>query len=296
MTIASVDDVSRTLQQGADGVWYAPDDRDVSYPAAGHSNCLAVEEGSFWFHHRNEAIRTLVEAIPPPEGVVLDVGGGNGFVSLMLEATGLEVILIEPGATGVRNARDRGVSNVVCATTQSAGIREGSVAAVGLFDVIEHIEDDHGFLQHIGSLLQPDGLVYATVPAYQLLWSNEDESAGHHRRYSRREISDAFDRAGFEVEFASYFFRPLPLPVFCVRTLPHRLRSIFRRTSAAPPQPNEPAGPQTPSTSSVSRSHAVGGGIVARTIRRILRPEIEHISSQSPMRVGGSVLVAARRH
>lgn len=293
MTTASVDEISDSLEQGEDGIWYADCLRDVSYPETGHSNCLAVEEGSFWFQHRNEAIGTLIRRIPPPNGVLLDVGGGNGFVSAMLEANGLDVVLIEPGTTGANNAHTRGVTNVICATTQTAEIHEMSLAAVGLFDVIEHIEDDHGFLEHIARLLQPNGLVYATVPAYQFLWSNDDERAGHYRRYSRKQISDVFERAGLTVEFTSYFFRPLPIPVFFVRALPHKLRSLLRRV-----QPN-PLGDvvedDAPSTGLAARSHAASGGFVAKTIRKVLRPEIANISSQSPMRFGGSVLVAARR-
>jgi hypothetical protein len=50
----------------------------VSYPEAGNDECLAIEETSFWFLHRNRAILELLQAFPPPPGPLLDAGGGNG--------------------------------------------------------------------------------------------------------------------------------------------------------------------------------------------------------------------------
>ena len=38
--------------------------------------------------------------------------------------------------------------------------------AVGLFDVIEHIEDDEGAIRQIHKLLQQEGCLVLTVPAH----------------------------------------------------------------------------------------------------------------------------------
>ena len=286
MNNVNVQALTTGLRLREDGIWYATDDDPVSYPESGHAALVEVEEGSFWFNHRNNAIAALVGAFPPPPGgVMLDVGGGNGYVSVALASHGHDVVVVEPGRTGARNAKERGIDNVVCATTRSANVLPGSVAAIGLFDVIEHIDDDAEFIAHIASLLQKGGTLYATVPAYQLLWSNDDERAGHFRRHSIRSMRDLLTEGGFEIEFITHLFRPLPLPVLLFRSLPYRLRSLAGAKTSRP---------TAAATANTARSHATGGGVISRFTSTVLAPEIRNIRSASPMRFGGSILVAAR--
>src|SRR4030095_9935198 len=61
----------------------------------------------------------------------------------------------------------------------------GTFDLVLLLDVIEHVEDDAGFLD--GSIvphLAPGGVLIVSVPAYQGLYSSHDDALAHHRRYS----------------------------------------------------------------------------------------------------------------
>lgn len=272
--------IAHGLRRDSDGIWYAGESSSVSYPADGNDVCFAVEEGSFWFGHRNRCITSLVTAFPPPaSGTIFDVGGGNGFVALGLHRAGFEVVLVEPGRAGCLNARQRGLPHVVCATTETAGFARGSLPAIGLFDVVEHLEDDTVFLRSMRELLQPGGRVYLSVPAYRWLWSGEDVAAGHFRRYTRGGLVRRLAAAGFEVEFASYFFRWLPLPIFLLRTVPHALR--LTRAHAE--------------TAEVARDHLAGGGPWSRRIERWLAPEVERIAKRRPMAFGGSCLVAARK-
>mgnify|MGYP007131759322 CR=1 FL=1 len=62
------------------GIWFAERAAPVSYPAHGNATCLAVEDTSFWFRHRNRCILEFVHRYRP-DGPLLDIGGGNGFVS-----------------------------------------------------------------------------------------------------------------------------------------------------------------------------------------------------------------------
>ncbi len=78
-------------------------------------------------------------------------------------------------------------------------------------------------LRTLRGLLQPGGRLYLTVPAYAWLWSGEDELAGHHRRYTRRGLGRVVEAAGLTVEYATYVFWPLPLPILLLRALPARL-------------------------------------------------------------------------
>jgi SAM-dependent methyltransferase len=270
--------ISSGLQLSDDGIWYSSESQAISYPADGHDCCFAIEEASFWFRHRNSCIVAALSAFPPPnQDTIFDIGGGNGFVSLGLSNAGFDVALVEPGRVGAANAKRRGIRTVICATTEAARFTQRSLSAIGLFDVIEHIEGDISFLQSIRALMKPGGLLYATVPAFPWLWSEEDVQAGHFRRYTLREVSDRFQVAGFELLFSSYFFRPLPIPIFLLRTLPYKL-GLFKKRGTS---------------KTVSRDHAVRTGLLSRIVNAALKPEVDNLRGKRVMSFGGSCLVVA---
>lgn len=214
--------ISMNLEESADGLWRARHSSAVSYPDWGNAACFQVEDSSFWFQHRNACILEAVKLFPPG-GPVFDIGGGNGYVAKGLQNAGLEVVLVEPGITGARNAQQRGIHTVICATVQDAGFVQQSLAAIGLFDVLEHIEKEKEFLAELREFLIPGGKIYLTVPAYNLLWSREDIDAGHQRRYSRQALRNALLSAGFRIDFLTGFFRFLPPAILLGRVLPYRL-------------------------------------------------------------------------
>lgn len=277
--MADIASISSGLHLGEDGIWHGAGREAVSYPADGNAACFGIEDRSFWFRHRNECIATVVRNFPPEAGeAIFDIGGGNGYVAAGLMKAGFDVVLIEPGPSGAANARKRGVKDVICATTETANFRPHSLGAIGLFDVVEHVEDDAAFLGSMRALLKTGGRLYATVPAYASLWSDEDEHAGHFRRYTVGSFCAALRTAGFAVEFSSYIFRPLPLPILLGRALPYRLRGT------------KPAG----TAREEGGDHKVQGGLATRVLESVLQTEIANLANRRPMRFGGSCLVAAR--
>lgn len=273
-------DLARGLSQGTDGIWRSPQARTVSYPAGGHGTCFEVEDHSFWFRHRNGCILDLLIRHPPPDGAaILEIGGGNGAVAWALAKAGYDVALLEPGAEGAKNAHARGLRTVMCATLEDADFPRGSLKAVGLFDVIEHIEDDAGFLSLVHDRLQQGGRLYATVPSFPWLWSAEDIEAGHFRRYTRRTISLVLEQAGFEVAEAGYFFWPLLAPLFLVRSLAYRLGL------ASPGQ----------AATHAARDHGTEGGFAVSVIARLLENERNRLAKGRQSPFGTSCLIAATR-
>ena len=187
---------------------------NISYPDHGNQRCMDVEETSFWFKHRNNCILSAMHQYPPP-GLIIDIGGGNGVVSNAIKNVGMSSVVLEPGPDGAMNAKARGLDPIIVSTLQDAGFLPESIHAAGLFDVLEHIDNDIAFLEDLEKLLIPGGRVFLTVPAYNILHSNEDDEAGHFRRYTKKSLSRCMKAAGLEVEYTSYFFSILPLPIFC---------------------------------------------------------------------------------
>jgi SAM-dependent methyltransferase len=261
-----------------DDIWFALRKSKVSYPDEGNEKCFQIEENSFWFRHRNNCILEVVKQFPPA-GIFYDVGGGNGFVSAALEKNGIKTVLVEPGKKGVLNARKRGLRNIICASLEESGFKPATLPAVGLFDVIEHIEDDKTFLKRIFDLLVKDGRIYITAPAFSFLWSKEDEDAGHFRRYTVKSLSALLKEIGYHVEYVTYIFSLLPAPVFLFRSLPYRL-GLTKKTGMD--KVNEYYHPRST-------------GIAAKLLGKSWNPELGRIRNRKGIPVGGSCLVAASR-
>jgi SAM-dependent methyltransferase len=249
----------------------------LSYPEDDNAVCFQVEDVSPWFRHRNDCIAAAVKRFPP-SGAIVDVGGGNGYVARRLIDEGFETIVVEPGPAGALNARTgRGIGTVICATLEDAGFEKSSVAAVGLFDVLEHIEDDRAMVERLRGVLRPGGLAYLTVPSPPWLYSIKDVDARHFRRYSLRGLNEVFGPA-FQVEFATYFFSALTLPTLLLRALPYRLGLAKPRTS------------QSYAAEHARASQATGGPMAW-----ILARELAAIRAGRARMIGTSCLLVARK-
>ncbi len=206
-----------------EGIYYSKENKPLSYPEEGNDICYQLEENSFWFRHRNNCIKELVKSFHVEDEAFFDVGGGNGFVAKGLQDIDIQSVLLEPGINGVQNAKKRGVDTVICSTIEDLKLSQPSMPSVGLFDVIEHIEDDHGFLNTIHKNLGPSGKVFITVPAYKFLWATDDLAAGHYRRYTLDSLHKTLESCSFRVVYSSYLFSFLPLPIFIFRSIPSKL-------------------------------------------------------------------------
>ncbi|MGH2612802.1 MAG: class I SAM-dependent methyltransferase [Rhabdochlamydiaceae bacterium] len=275
----NIEKYTNELELNRDGILYSPINSRVSFPDEGNENCFEVEDTSFWFKHRNNCIIAAIKNHPPAlNEEIFDVGGGNGFVSRGIQESGFPVVLVEPGKNGAKNAKKRGIKNIICSTLQDAKFKKSSLSAVGAFDVVEHIENDVEFLREINQILVPSGKLYITVPAYQFLWSFDDEFGGHHRRYTISNFTHKLCDSGFEVEFATYFFRFLPLPILLLKTIPHK----FGIKSMVTPE-------------KVQNDHSLSNSFVQKIIQKFLRREISNIENEKRMSFGGSCLIVARK-
>ena len=262
------------LVKHADGMWVTQEQRGVSYPDEGNAACFQVEDRSFWFAHRNRCIQAVVERLPP-DGMFVDVGGGNGFVAKALVDAGLDVTLVEPGPTGARNARRRGVESVVCGTFEQAHFPKRSLGGIGVFDVIEHVEDDVAFVRTLCESLRPAGRLFVTVPAFGALWSDDDTAAGHYRRYSPETLRQTLESAGLRVELMTCLFLFLPLPVFIFRRIPSLLG--IRRTESE----------------HAAKEHQASNAMVRSLLGAALDYELRALNRGQTFRFGGSVLAVA---
>lgn len=275
--VVDLPSLAPALRRGDDGIWYPPSHSGLDYPDEGNAFCFQVEDHSFWFRYRNRMLVEMVRRFPP-RGPIFDIGGGNGFVTRGLRQAGFAAVVVEPGPVGARNAAARGLAPVVCATLDDAGFLPGSLPAVGLFDVLEHLPDDRAVLESLARLVPLGGRLYLTVPAFSWLWSDDDDLAGHHRRYTRRRLRRVVEAAGFAVDTNTYLFSPLPLPILALRVLPTKLG--LRR----------PADAET-----LKQELKPEAGVVTAVMTRLLDLEAWWLTHVGAMPFGSSCLLVATR-
>lgn len=257
------------------GLWQATELDKISYPTDGNNLCFDIEDQSFWFNYRNSIICEVIKkySIDSP---VFDVGGGNGFVAKWLCKNGFETILVEPGIDGCLNGKKRGLKYVINSLFDTDHFFANSIPNIGIFDVLEHIEDTDKFLITLNKLLIPDGRLFITVPAFKSLWSEEDNHAGHYKRYRIKELERVLTGHGFEVLYSTYFFSFLFLPVFILRTIPSKI-GIYK-----------------PDTQKSKNQHS-SNTITSKILDAIMKFELRKIRRSKSIKYGSSLLLVAKK-
>lgn len=270
---------SSNLVKKDNTLWYPKKQnaKQTSYPDDGHDSCYDIEDRSFWFRHRNLCIAKLISLFPPP-GIILDIGGGNGYVSSYLNKNGIQTILLEPNPIGIKNARKRNVKYCIQATFDEAKFRKNSIPAIGIFDVLEHIEKGHLFLQKLYDALIPGGKLYITVPAFNFLWSAQDNYAQHYRRYSMKHIIKLLNLFHFTVDYSTYIFSIFFMSILFLRSLPYRFCLSKKYT-----------------TEQFKKEMSIQFGLIDPFIHSLFKWELNHINSKKHIPIGSSILLAAHK-
>jgi glycosyltransferase involved in cell wall biosynthesis len=67
-------------------------------------------------------------------------------------------------------------------------------------NVVEHLADDLTALSNIRSVLEDGGKAIILVPCGPRLFGSLDEVLGHHRRYTRKQLTELLEKAGFQLQ------------------------------------------------------------------------------------------------
>jgi hypothetical protein len=191
-----------------------------------------------WELARLDVVRRLIRGSVglDKHSVVMDIGCGDVFVveSLAADYPDASFYAIDTAFSDelIKKLRERlKVPNVFLFRSLDEVILTGKqVSFVLLMDVIEHIEDDRGFLTGLlgRSCIGKDTRFLITVPAYQSLFCSHDVFLGHYRRYSNKLLRAHAEAAGLKIVDMGYFFFSL-LPV---RVLQVVKENVMRRKPA----------------------------------------------------------------
>ncbi|MEH6476289.1 MAG: class I SAM-dependent methyltransferase [Sneathiella sp.] len=177
---------------------------------------VASEEDHWWFAARRDLIRAILTrciALPAAPRILEAGCGTGGNLDLLREFGEVEAFEIDQIARDIAIGKS-GLSIAFGALPEEIPFRDKLYDIIGLFDVLEHIEDDKASLAALGARLAPGGRMVLTVPAFPALWSRHDERHHHFRRYTRKSLEAVAKSASLQVVEDGYFNTALlPLAV-----------------------------------------------------------------------------------
>jgi SAM-dependent methyltransferase len=152
----------------------------------------------------NSALVELIGTHLPKDGRVLDFGAGNGlFASMLFTEYGIRCDCLEPDPQlAGQIVNSKGHFSVI---PDLNSLPKKTYDLIYSLNVLEHIEDDVQVLQQLKSKLKLGGKLLIYVPAFMLLYSNNDKRVGHFRRYTKKTMLKALLNAGLRCDQIEYY-------------------------------------------------------------------------------------------
>lgn len=193
------------------------------------------DNSHWWYQGRRKILDAVISdhVKLPDQAHILEVGCGTGHNLHMLARHGVvDALEIDDTAREIASQRlGRPVADAPLPALP--GVKRNHYEMIGLFDVLEHIEDDVSALTELGKCLSPTGKLLLTVPAFPWMWTAHDEIHHHHRRYSKAALQKAIAEAGLKVEMISSF-NSILFPVAAISRLWNK---VTRKTVSDDGQP-----------------------------------------------------------
>ena len=182
-----------------------------------------VEDKHWWFVGRRAILesfmRSIVDKLGEPRSGrrVLDVGCGTGANLEMLSQFGnAEGVDVSDDALDF--CRRKGLT-VQKGLAETLPYGDESFDITTALDVVEHLDDDIAGLKEMYRVTKRGGYSLIFVPAFMWLWGVQDDISNHRIRYTKKQIVERLEKAGFTVERATYANWTFFAPILAGRTL-----------------------------------------------------------------------------
>jgi len=181
-----------------------------------------VEDSHWWFVGRRAILesfmRRIVEQLNADNAEVgetdlriLDVGCGTGANLEMLSHFG-QAEGVDVSDDALEFCRRKGLS-VQKGLAETLPYSDETFDITTALDVVEHLDDDIAGLNEMHRVTKTGGRSLIFVPAFMWLWGVQDDISNHRIRYTKKQIVERLEKAGFTVERATYanftFFAPI---------------------------------------------------------------------------------------
>ncbi|MEJ7849713.1 MAG: class I SAM-dependent methyltransferase [Pyrinomonadaceae bacterium] len=182
-----------------------------------------VEGSHWWFVGRRAILESFLRQIVQSSKSkvqslkILDIGCGTGANLEMLAQFG-ESEGVDVSDDALEFCRQKGLK-VQKGLAETLPYKDESFDLTTALDVIEHLDDDIAGLKEMHRVTKTGGHSLIFVPAFMWLWGVQDDISHHRIRYTRKQIVDRLENAGFTVERATYANWTFFAPILTGRTL-----------------------------------------------------------------------------
>lgn len=182
-----------------------------------------VEDKHWWFVGRRAILESFLETIvqglkPKAQSPkILDIGCGTGANLEMLARFG-SAEGVDVSDEALEFCRKKGLT-VQKGLAETLPYDDESFDITTALDVVEHLDDDIAGLREMHRVTKTGGYSLIFVPAFMWLWGVQDDISHHRIRYTRKQIVERIEQAGFKLERASYANFTFFAPVLGGRTL-----------------------------------------------------------------------------
>lgn len=176
-----------------------------------------VEDKHWWFVGRRAILESFLERITNELRTankdlrILDVGCGTGANLEMLKKYG-QSEGVDVSDDALEFCRQKGLK-VHKGLAEKLPFDDETFDLVTALDVVEHLDDDIAGLAEMHRILKKGGKTLIFVPAFMWLWGVQDDISNHRIRYTKKQIVERLEKAGFTIERATYanwtFFAPI---------------------------------------------------------------------------------------
>lgn len=176
-----------------------------------------IENNHWWFSAKRQYINiVLKKRFKNRSGLkILDMGCGTGAVIEYLRLKNQQVIGIDANSVAVDYCRQKSLP-VEKSEAHKTKFSDGVFDVILALDLLEHLENPEEAIKEMGRILKQGGLLIATVPAHQFLWSYHDVSLHHKKRYNKESLIDLF-KVNFFIELISWIHALILPPVIIIR-------------------------------------------------------------------------------
>ena len=182
-----------------------------------------LEQTYWWFVGVRAMVSRLLSVTAPSGrlGRVLDIGCGTGALLDQLKTCSAELWGLDVSPEALKYCALRGHANLVAGDAVKTPFRAGYFDVVTAIGLIEHLDDDVGFLLEAKRLLKPNGVLVLLTSSFPYLWSMHDTANEHRRRYYLGRLKRKINGVGFEtVRFSHLNF--FLFPILACTLLLHR--------------------------------------------------------------------------
>ncbi len=183
-----------------------------------YADLFNLEDKHWWHVSKRRIVTTFIKIYAKTNNLkILDIGCGTGKNLDQFKEFG-QIFGLDSSKDALTFCKKRGLNNLTLGRAEKTPYKADFFDIITILDVLEHTDDDKT-IKEIKRILKTGGILIATVPAFDWLWSRWDKILHHRRRYTAARLNRLLIRHKFKILKISYMYSFLVLPALIIRTI-----------------------------------------------------------------------------